>query len=396
LTPPRALLTLGAQRAAAARMAAPETPLSVRISDADLAPARGTPSRCVGAVLLDRVILSQSAGCCADDTLFAVASISKLVTAVVALQCAERGELSLDEDVNTKLPAACRAAHPRHAGAPLTPRMLLQHRSGLCDDESALHVGPWRTAGGDCPASLEAYVAARFAAPDAASALWHPLPPGAAPYHYSNLGITLLALFIQAAVGGGASVATLARERIFTPLGMSRSAFLLSETHALVAAAAAEGGSAGRVALAAPHGADGAPLAPYGVAEWPAAGLRMPLSDLLRFAAQFTCEHACAILTPASRAAMLPPGCAAGLAWWGRDATYGEKDRVCDVWAHGGFMDGIRSHIYLYPRQRLALALMQNGEACYEDAVAAAEAALVGAAEVLDPEGALALRDILT
>jgi CubicO group peptidase (beta-lactamase class C family) len=381
----------------------PQQQLPLRISEEDLAPARGTPARCVGAVLRGRVILAQSAGdagggaaCSVDDTLFAAASISKLITAVLVLQCAERGELSLDEDVNARLPVACRARHPDHPAAPLTPRMLLQHRGGLCDDESALHVGPWRTAGGDCPATLEAYISARFAAAaDDAAALWHLLPPGEAPYHYSNLGMTLLALFIQVSVGGGASVASLAQERVFAPLHMTRTAFLLSDAHAFVAADRARG-CAG-VALAAPHDASGAPLAPYGVAEWPAAGLRTTLSDLLRFAAQFTCEpQACTILRPESLHAMLPVSCTSGLAWWGRDATYGEQERTCDVWAHGGFMQGVRSHLYLFPRQRLALALLQNGEACYEDAVAAVEAAVAEAAEALDLEGALSLRDILT
>ena len=89
----------------------------LRVPDAALAPSSGTPLRCVGAVLRDRVVLSQCAGgCSADATLFAVASLSKLVTAVVALQCAERGEISLDEDVNATLPPGYRAANPRHPG----------------------------------------------------------------------------------------------------------------------------------------------------------------------------------------------------------------------------------------------------------------------------------------
>jgi CubicO group peptidase (beta-lactamase class C family) len=359
----------------------------LRVPDAALASTRGTPLRCVGAVLRERVVLSQCAGeCSADATLFAVASLSKLVTAVVTLQCAERGELSLDEDVNAKLPPGCRAANPRHPGARLTPRMLLQHRSGLQDDESALHVGRWRTAGADCPATLEEYVAARFADPNSL-ALWKPEPPGAAAYHYSNLGITLLALFIQTAVG--ATVATLARERVFAPLGMTRTAFLLSDAHAILAA---DGGAE----LASPHDSHGKRFEPYGVAEWPAAGLRTTLADVLRFAAQFTAPPGDSmLLRPASLAEMLPLSGERGLGWWGRDATYGEKGRVGTVWAHGGFMDGVRAHIYLFPRQRLAIALAQNGEDCYEALTHAAEQAIADAAEALDPDGELALRDIV-
>jgi CubicO group peptidase (beta-lactamase class C family) len=361
----------------------------LRVPDAALAASTSTPLRCVGAVLRERVVLSQCAGgCSADGTLFAVASLSKLVTAVVALQCAERGELSLDEDVNTKLPPGCRAANPGHPGARLTARMLLQHRSGLQDDESALHVGPWRTAGGDCAASLEEYIAARFAGPDS-HALWQPEPPGAAAYHYSNLGITLLALFIQTAVGGGATVATLARERVFAPLGMTRTAFLVSDAHAILAA---DSGAE----LASPHDSHGVRFEPYGVAEWPAAGLRTTLADVLRFAAQFTAPPGdCALLRATSLAEMLPASGEGGLAWWGRDATYGEKGRVGTVWAHGGFMEGVRAHLYLFQRQRLAIALAQNGEDDYEALTHAAERAIADAAEALDPDGELALRDIV-
>ena len=264
--------------------------------------------------------------------------------------------------------------------------MLLQHRSGLRDDESALHVGPWRTAGTDCPASLEAYVAARFADPDA---LWQPEPPGAAAYHYSNLGITLLALFVRTAVGGGATVATLARERVFAPLGMTRTAFRLSDAHAILAA---DRGAE----LASPHDSHGTRFEPYGVAEWPAAGLRTTLADVLRFAAQFTAPPGdCALLRATSLAEMLPVSGEGGLAWWGRDATYGEKGRVGTVWAHGGFMDGVRAHLFLFPRQRLAIALAQNGEDDYENLTHAAEQAIADAAEALDPNGELALSDIV-
>jgi CubicO group peptidase (beta-lactamase class C family) len=310
--------------AAAAAAAAAPPPLCV-----PLPVVPGAPARAVGAVVCGVTVLEQAAGeaagapCSVHDTLFSVASISKLVMAVLTLQCVERGELSLDEDVNARLPARCRAAHPAHADAPVTPRMLLQHRAGLRDDESALRQGPWRAEGADCPVSLADYVAARLGAAartEDAAALWHRKRPGAAPYHYSNLGITLLGLTLETACG--ASVARLARERIFEPLGMTRSAFTLADAAAHLPAAA-------RIAV--PHDAAGAPVGIYGVAEYPAAGLRASLHDLLIFLGQFTTaadapDGGCALLSRASLAAMLPEDYERGLAWWGLDATYGEKE----------------------------------------------------------------------
>ena len=128
----------------------------------------------------------------------------------------------------------------------------------------------------------------------------------------------------------------------------------------------------------------------------PAAGLRSTAHDLLLLLAAFTGDPAaCSLLSASSVASMLPASGAGGLAWWGHDATYGEKDTRCVVWAHGGFMDGMRSHVYLYPRQQLGIVLVQNGEAPYEDAVRAIRAAVTDAAPQLDPHGTLALADIM-
>ena len=343
-------------------------------------PAR-TPAFAVGAVVRDAVVLQHAAGaaagapCSAVETNFSVASISKLVLAVLTLQCAERGEVSLDEDVNARLPPGCRGANPAYPGAAVTPRMLLQHRSGLRDNENALRPGqPYHTAGGDSPITLAAYVAERLSDPD----LWSEEPPGKAEYLYSNAGITLLGAFLEACTGR--SVAALARERVFGPLGMTRSAFTLAELPA---------GSR----VAEPHRANGSSLGLYGVAEYPAAGLRSTVHDLLLFAAQFTAQPGnTTLLRAASRQVMLPPDYKGGLAWWGLDADYGLKYE--GVWEHGGHMPGIRSHIYLWPRQRTAVVFMQNGEGNYIPVVEAAKQAIVDAAVALDPTGELALCEL--
>ena len=115
-------------------------------------------ARAVGALADGEVVLSSFTGC-SNAASFAAASLSKLVTATVLLQCCERGELTLDDDVNSALPPSCRCPRPG-----VTPRALLQHLSGLLDDESALERGSrWRVAGGDCSISLEQYIEARFA-----------------------------------------------------------------------------------------------------------------------------------------------------------------------------------------------------------------------------------------
>jgi hypothetical protein len=153
---------------------------------------------------------------------------------------------------------------------------------------------------------------------------------------------------------------------VFEPLGLRDTGWRLDEL-------AARG-----VQVVPPHAA-GASVGHYGVAEWPAAGLRTSLRDFLLFLTTFTAEQPL-ILSAASRDLMLPPSFRGGLAWWGGDATYGEKAAPLGaVWSHGGFMHGIRSHVYLWPHRGVALLILQAGEAPYEAACQAATQAHISA-----------------
>jgi CubicO group peptidase (beta-lactamase class C family) len=286
----------------------------------------------------------------AAEAIFPVASISKLIVATLTLQCVERGELpSLDVDINDGfLPASCAVRHP--SGSGITPRQLLQHVSGLKDDESALEEGSrWRTNGADHDLPLAQYVTERLAR--AGRGLWTEAEePGRANYHYSNLGMTVMALVLEHATGK--PFGDLARERVFEPLGMMHASFYLRESLA-----------SGRP-VAVPH-SGGRAVGHYGVAEYPAAGLRATVHDLLLFLREFTRpDGGSTILTPESMAVMLPEDFTQGLAWWGRDTWYGVKGG--GAWGHGGFMQGVRSHLFLWPEQSLGLVYAHSGEEEYE------------------------------
>ena len=69
---------------------------------------------------------------------------------------------------------------------------------------------------------------------------------------------------------------------------------------------------------------------------------------------------------------LTPAGGSRGLAWWGLDATYG--DRAGGVWTHGGYMHGVRTHMYLYPPASddvdavwKGAVILTNGEGDYSD-----------------------------
>jgi CubicO group peptidase (beta-lactamase class C family) len=66
------------------------------------------------------------------NTLYRIASISKLVTALGTMKMVEQGRLALDADVGDYLGYPLR--NPRFPSTPITLRMLLSHTSSLRDD----------------------------------------------------------------------------------------------------------------------------------------------------------------------------------------------------------------------------------------------------------------------
>jgi CubicO group peptidase (beta-lactamase class C family) len=66
------------------------------------------------------------------DTLYRIASISKLVTTVAAMRLVEDGKLDLDRDISDYLGYKLR--NPHFPNDPITARMLMNHTSSLRDD----------------------------------------------------------------------------------------------------------------------------------------------------------------------------------------------------------------------------------------------------------------------
>ena len=121
------------------------------------------------------------------DTLFQVGSISKCMTAAVVHQLAAEGKLRLDSRVADLLPAV-----PLPPGSPINVQHLLDHTAGLPDS------APMFADGG----------------------LWTGYVP-MAHWHYSNTGYDILGKVAEHA--GGKPLARLLAERLFAPLGMTRS-----------------------------------------------------------------------------------------------------------------------------------------------------------------------------
>ncbi|KAI0601369.1 beta-lactamase/transpeptidase-like protein [Biscogniauxia sp. FL1348] len=97
------------------------------------------------------------------DTICAIASMTKLVTAVAVLQCVEDGALSLDQDVSGLIPGMGKhgvitgfengSAQLAPKSAPVTLRMLLSHTSGQEYDWMNPLLEQWRASRNEQPFS---------------------------------------------------------------------------------------------------------------------------------------------------------------------------------------------------------------------------------------------------
>ncbi|MFF3753704.1 serine hydrolase [Streptomyces sp. NPDC002018] len=135
----------------------------------------------------------------AEDTVFDLASVSKLFTSILAVQRIERGELELEERVAAYLPEFGRAGKED-----ITVRQLLTHTSGF-RAWVPLYTAPTHEG------KLEL--------------LWNeaPLHPPGTVYLYSDLNLISLQLILERITGQPLDV--LLRTEITAPLGMHRTRY---------------------------------------------------------------------------------------------------------------------------------------------------------------------------
>jgi CubicO group peptidase (beta-lactamase class C family) len=141
-------------------------------------------------------------------TVFHVASMSKQFTAFSILLLAQRGKLSLDDDVHKYIPEL------PDFGERITLRHLLHHTSGLRDQWSLLELAGWR------------YSQDLITDDDVMSVLVRQRALNFKPgekYMYSNSGFTLLAIIVKRV--SGMSLREFTTKNIFEPLGMAHTHF---------------------------------------------------------------------------------------------------------------------------------------------------------------------------
>jgi len=261
------------------------------------------------------------------DTLFEIGSITKTFTATLLADIVVRGEVKLDDPVSNYLPSSVRRL--RSGGSDISLLQLATHTSSLPREPSNMHsANPMTRFASYTLADMYAFLG-KFD---------HPAPPSPMP-SYSNLGFGLLGVALANRMH--TDYATLLRDRILEPLGMSHTTIALAPDDEMHFA------TAHNVAL------KPVPRMDAGNVFAAAGGIRSSVNDMLSYAEAYlglTDTPLAAAMKLAGKE-QVPMGEQA-LAW--RVRFNG------DVLWHNGATNGFKSSMYLDLRARRAVVLLSN------------------------------------
>ncbi len=174
-----------------------------------------------------------------------IGSISKTLISIAIMKAVEDGKVNLDEDINTYLPF--KVNHPKFSNTPITLRHLATHTAGIIDDKVYSKSYYFPNASEIDLATLPNSFLKDYSdfrenvKMDESEFLTHMLTqngkwyskknfskqkPGE-KYIYSNVGATLAAFVVEAAVGIPYEAYT--KQIIFNPLGMNESGWTNSD-----------------------------------------------------------------------------------------------------------------------------------------------------------------------
>jgi CubicO group peptidase (beta-lactamase class C family) len=305
------------------------------------------------------------------DTVMNIASISKTVVGASLMMLVEQGKLDLDRDVNDYLPFG--VTHPDYPGLPITARQLLTHCSAIIDQEEIYFSEVVYFPGADNPISLGDFLQA-YLSPTGeyyAPANFADYAPGSRR-QYSNIAFGLAGYLVE--VLSGEPLNRFSAERLFKPLEMTASGWMLSEIETSQHAQLYE------------LNGDTITLVPwYGLATWPDGGVRTNVHDLSRFISAMIGGGqlgAVRVMSADSVAAMLQPQFVAGQVLAGVEEAKSEQQALGwayrtgkagkTVLGHSGGDPGVSTHAWFYPDAGVGAVLLVNTSAesnAYNEAV---------------------------
>jgi CubicO group peptidase (beta-lactamase class C family) len=289
------------------------------------------------------------------DKVFDVGSVSKQFTAACVAFLVREGKVGLDDDIRKYLPEM-----PDY-GTPVTVRHLLHHTSGLRDYNALLSLAGFRPES-DCPTIEEALEIVRrqkklnYA-------------PGE-EYSYTNTGFFLLSQIVERV--SGKSLNTFAQERIFKPLGMTKTLF--QDDHTQVIPDRATGYAKGEKGWS------------VSMSNWDETGdgnVYTTVRDMAKWDQAFTSGALGPGLTEMMQeTGRLNSGKAIDYAW-GLVVTEYKGLKVVE---HGGSWVGFRAAIVRFPEQGFTVVILANLDAIDPSGLAFKVADIYLAGQLKEPE----------
>jgi CubicO group peptidase (beta-lactamase class C family) len=279
----------------------------------------------------------------ADNHLFLLASVSKVVTAVALLQLYDQGHFQLDDKINDYLPFAVTVPGENKD---ITFRMLLTHTSGIADG-SALDDQYYY--GQDSPVALADFME-NYLAPNGqfynVNENFHDFEPGT-QHEYANAGSALIGVLVETI--SGMEFNAYCKANIFAPLGMGDTFWRLDEINQPIAR---------------PYDLINGNLQAiehYTFTDYPNGGLRSTGRDLyklLHALSQGGISGGVQLLKPGTVEAMLTPQIPAieegvGLHLFLMDASFG-------LWGHDGGEQGVSTIMAFNPVDKTGAIILSN------------------------------------
>lgn len=266
-------------------------------------------------------------------------SISKSFTAVLLMQLVEAGLIDLDDPVADHLPETEGLADRPDGARPVTFRMLASHTAGLArepelEGAASGSIYRWRE---KVLASI----------PHTA----FQTPPGT-EYSYSNIGFGMLGLALSRAAG--VPFMELVETRIFGPLGLESSTFILDDPELIgrMSVGYSRDGDTGELS------AERATREHFGRGyKVPNGGIYSTVEDLAAFAAALLGRGPVQILGPESRRELFTPQAPAD--GYGLGFSVEEEDGARVV-GHGGSVAGYNARLAFELETGLGVAMLRT------------------------------------
>lgn len=287
-----------------------------------------------------------------NNTLFLLASISKLFAGTAAMQLHEENTIDLDDNVNNYLPWELQI--PAFPAEPITFRQLMTHSSAIQDNYDVMD----NYYDSPDPSITLADCMQRYFSTDGVDYIPTANFLNSAPgteYEYSNIATALNGYLVE--LVSEQPFEEYCEEQIFAPLCMESTAWFMADLDS--------------TNVARPYqyvGGNYVPYAHYGFADYPSGQLRSNVVDMANFMIAYLNNGdfgETPILNAASINEMWTPQVPAlddtqGLNWYLEELYHSGGSAM--LWGHNGGESGSSTDLYLDPENNIGLCVLTNGE----------------------------------